>query len=385
VPAVTASYSGFVNGDSSWSLTPAPTCSSSVASSSPVGRYPTSCQGAADLNYSISYVGGSVAVTPVPLSVTASSATVTYGATPPPITPSYSGLVNGDSASSLATRPTCSTTATSSSPLGTYVTKCAGAVDPNYSIGYLNGTLTVGPSAMLVLGSGAGAITINGQSALTVQGGLAVNSSSTGGVNLSGQSALNVTGALISPAAHPVASSGQSTTSLTAQETLAPEADPYAGLTAPSSSGMTVYGSTTIQGPGVYTKAVTIGAQAHVQLASGTYVFDNGLTISGQATVTSAPGGVLVYLAGGALNINGQAGATLSPLASGTFQGITLFEARSDTQAIVLSGQGQASSVVGLVYAPSAAVDVSGQSRLALGGLIVGSADLTGQSGATVG
>jgi hypothetical protein len=310
---------------------------------------------------------------------------MTYGSTPPTITPAYSGFVNGDTSASLKAQPGCSTTATSSSPLGTYPTTCSGAVDANYAIGYVNGTLTVGPSTMLVLGSGAGALTINGQSNLTVQGSLAVNSSSAGSVNLSGQSHLKATGTLISPAASPVALSGQSTDSFGAHATLAPELDPYASLTAPSTTGMTIYSSSTIHGPGVYTQAVTISGQTHVQFASGTYVFDNGLTISGQAIVTSATGGVLFYFAGGALDISGQAGATLSPLASGTFQGIGLFEARTDTQAIVLSGQSRTTSFAGIVYAPSATVGVSGQSSVALGGLIVGGADLTGQSGATVG
>ncbi len=34
---------------------------------------------------------------------------MTYGGTPPAITPIYSGFKNGDSASSLATPPTCTT------------------------------------------------------------------------------------------------------------------------------------------------------------------------------------------------------------------------------------------------------------------------------------
>jgi hypothetical protein len=310
---------------------------------------------------------------------------VTYGATPPTITPSYSGFVNGDSASSLKTKPTCSTTATSSSPLGTYPTTCSGASDANYSISYVNGILTVTQSAMLVLGSGAGTLTISGQSTVNVQGSLAVNSSTTGDVNLSGQSVAKGTGALISPAATPVSSSGQSTSSFASAEKLAAEADPDATLAAPSTSGMTTYTSSTISGPGVYKNAVTVSGQTKVTLASGTYVFDNGLTISGQSSVTSASGGVLLYFAGGTLTISGQAGATLSPLGSGTFQGISLFEARADTTAIDLNGQSQATSFTGTLYSPAAALDVSGQSHVSLGGLIVESAQVTGQSAITVG
>ena len=63
-----------------------------------MGPYESSCSGAADPNYSFSYVNGSVQVDPAPLSVAASSASATYGGAAPTITPSYSGFVNGDSA-----------------------------------------------------------------------------------------------------------------------------------------------------------------------------------------------------------------------------------------------------------------------------------------------
>jgi hypothetical protein len=77
------------------------------------------------------------------LIITASSGTMTYGGTVPTITPSYSGFVNGDTASSLTTQPTCKTTATSTSAPGTYPSSCTGAVDPNYTISYVGGTVTV--------------------------------------------------------------------------------------------------------------------------------------------------------------------------------------------------------------------------------------------------
>ena len=387
VPTVTATYSGWVNGEGLSTITTQPTCTTAATSHTGVGKYATSCSGAADSdpNYTIIYVNGSAEIDPAPLTVTASSATITYGATPPAITPNYATFVNGDTASSLTTKPTCSTTATATSPLGAYPTTCSGAVDPNYKITYLGGTLTIGPSTMVVLGSGAGVVGVTGQSKLTVTGALAVNSSSSGAVSASGQSSIKTVGALISPASTPVSLSGQSTTSFGSVQKLSAEADPYAGLAAPPTSGLTVYKTSTIQGPGVYTQAVSISGQAKVQLASGTYVFDNGLSISGQAKVTSATGGVLLYFAGGTLTVSGQAGATLSPSATGTYAGVALFEARNDTQAIAINGQSQTTSFVGALYAPAAAVDVTGQSGLSVATLVVGSTQLNGQSTASVG
>ncbi|HEX4126751.1 MAG TPA: MBG domain-containing protein [Acidimicrobiales bacterium] len=161
VPAIAPSYSGFVNGDTESSLSTPPTCATAATSSSPVGPYASSCSGASDPNYSFSYVNGSVQVDAAPLSIAASSPSVTYGSAPPTITPSYSGFVNGDSASSLTASATCSTTATSSSPVGSYPSSCAGAADPNYTISYVGGEVVVG-SAVLVVSASSDTMTYGG-------------------------------------------------------------------------------------------------------------------------------------------------------------------------------------------------------------------------------
>ncbi len=69
------------------------------------GTTPASCSGAVDSNYTITYVSGSVAVSPAPLTVTASSGIMTYGGSPPAITASYSGFVNGQGAVGARTGP----------------------------------------------------------------------------------------------------------------------------------------------------------------------------------------------------------------------------------------------------------------------------------------
>ena len=152
-PAITASYSGFVNGDSASSLTSTATCSAGASSSSPVGSYVSSCTGAADPDYSFSYASGSVQVDPAPLTIAASSASLTYGGASANVTPTYSGFVNGDNAASLGTAPSCSTTATSSSPVGNYPSSCSGAIDPNYTISYVPGEVVVGSATLVVTAS----------------------------------------------------------------------------------------------------------------------------------------------------------------------------------------------------------------------------------------
>jgi hypothetical protein len=136
-----ASITGFVNSQTVGVLTTTPTCGTTALATSPVGSYPTTCSGGVAPNYTFAYVAGTMTVTPAALTITASSAQANIGAAIPAITPSYAGFVNSDTATSLSTAPTCSTTATSTSVAGTYPTSCTGAVDPNYVISYVPGTL----------------------------------------------------------------------------------------------------------------------------------------------------------------------------------------------------------------------------------------------------
>ena len=156
-PAITASYSGFVNGDNASSLTTPPACSTTATSSTPVGSYPSSCSGAVDPNYTFDYSNGSVQLVAALVVVTASSASMTYGGSVPAVSASYSGFVNGDTAASLATPPTCSTAATSSSPVGPYASSCSGAADPDYSFSYVNGSVEVDPAPLSIAASSASA------------------------------------------------------------------------------------------------------------------------------------------------------------------------------------------------------------------------------------
>jgi 6-phosphogluconolactonase (cycloisomerase 2 family) len=154
-PTITPSYSGFVNGDTVASLTSPAICSTTATSSSPVGTYPATCSGAVDASYTITYVAATVTVNPAPLTIAAtpSSTSMTYGGTPPTITPTYSGFVNGDTVTSLSPGAICSTTATSSSPAGTYSSNCSGAGDPNYTFTYVSGTVTVNQAPLTITAS----------------------------------------------------------------------------------------------------------------------------------------------------------------------------------------------------------------------------------------
>jgi hypothetical protein len=77
------------------------------------------------------------------LTVTAPNATKAQGDANASFVPSYTGFMYGDTAASLTTQATCTTTATTGSPVGPYPITCSGAVSANYSIIYVPGTLDV--------------------------------------------------------------------------------------------------------------------------------------------------------------------------------------------------------------------------------------------------
>jgi hypothetical protein len=108
---------------------------------SPAGSYTITLSGASDPNYTIGYVSGTLSVTSATLTITALNKTKVYGSVNPTLTYSYAGLVNGDVAPS--TLPTTNTAAVTGSPAGSYTITLSGASDPNYTIGYVSGTLSV--------------------------------------------------------------------------------------------------------------------------------------------------------------------------------------------------------------------------------------------------
>ena len=143
LPALTAGYSGFVNGDAAASLDTPVSLSTAATSSSPVGSYVITASGGADANYTVTHANGTLTVTRAALTITADNKSRPVGQPNPPLTATYAGLVNGDTPASLDTAVVLSTTANQSSPVGAYPIVASGAADANYTVTHVNGTLTV--------------------------------------------------------------------------------------------------------------------------------------------------------------------------------------------------------------------------------------------------
>jgi hypothetical protein len=150
VPTLTATYSGFVDGNTKANLATPLVLSTSASSSSNAGNYPIIASGATSSNYSILFVDGSLTVSPAPLTITANNKSKTYGAALPVFTAGYSGFVAGNSAASLTTLGSLTTAAVSNSAPGIYAVTANGAVDPNYAITYINGVLTVSQASLTI-------------------------------------------------------------------------------------------------------------------------------------------------------------------------------------------------------------------------------------------
>ena len=84
-----------------------------------------------------------ITVAKAPLTVTASSHTITKGENIPALGVTYKGFVNGEDESVLDTKPTATTSATATSPVGEYATIAADGIDGNYSFTYVDGKLTI--------------------------------------------------------------------------------------------------------------------------------------------------------------------------------------------------------------------------------------------------
>jgi hypothetical protein len=142
-PAFTASYTGFVSGENSSLLTGTLGFSTTANANSPAGTYPITPSGQSAPNYTIQYVAGALTVTPAPLSVAANIATRPYGTPNPQFTATFTGFVNGENTNVLGGTLTFTTTAQADSAPGVYPIVPAGVSSANYSITFINGTLTI--------------------------------------------------------------------------------------------------------------------------------------------------------------------------------------------------------------------------------------------------
>ena len=142
-PAFAVAYTGFLNNDGPASLGGALIFATAATQASNAGVYAVTPSGLTSSNYAINFVPGSLTITKAALTVTADNKVKILGAANPVFTASYAGFVLGQGPSVLGGALAFATPATPASPVGNYAVTPSGLTSPNYSITYVNGTLSV--------------------------------------------------------------------------------------------------------------------------------------------------------------------------------------------------------------------------------------------------
>ncbi|WP_412465751.1 MBG domain-containing protein [Pedobacter sp. KLB.chiD] len=137
-------------------------------------------------NYTIAYIGSNLTITKSVLTVTANNAVMCQSDGFPAFGVTYSGFKAGDNESSLSTKPIVSTTA-NKNVAGNYALVASGGASNNYSLVYVNGTLTINAVPLVSIISTKGTEISKGETTvLTASGGTAYSWSTASGI-VSGQ------------------------------------------------------------------------------------------------------------------------------------------------------------------------------------------------------
>ena len=119
-----------------------PSLTTSATKTSPVGEYDI-VVGKGTINGEYTAHNGKLTITQAPLTISAGNYTIKQGDPLPTFVATFQGFKNGETAAVLTKQPTLTTTATSSSAIGTYDIVVAEAEAQNYSISFVKGTLNI--------------------------------------------------------------------------------------------------------------------------------------------------------------------------------------------------------------------------------------------------
>ena len=109
--------------------------------------------------------------------------------------------------------------------------------------------------------------------------------------------------------------------------------------------------------PGFYSG--TLSRTSNTTLNPGIYYLNNGISITGTASLTcagSCAGGVMLYIAGGSVTLAGGSTINLPAPSSGTYKGIVIFQARTDSNPVKIAGNAGSSTPIsfgGIIYVPN--------------------------------
>jgi Flp pilus assembly protein TadG len=226
----------------------------------------------------------------------------------------------------------------------------------------------VGQGCIYTLGTSGADISATGNSSISVPTcGINDNSSSNDAVDLTGN--VSVTAQSIAVVGG-VSETGNVTVSPNPITGAVPTPNPLAYLTPPAYSNCTNGGtippgnSTTQLGPAtpggiVCYNGISATGNQTVNLSPGTYVINGALSLTGNVALNGT-GGVTLYLLS-SVSITGNAALDLIAPTTGSYAGILIYQAPSNNNTLSLTGNA-GSTLEGVIYAPDAAVNFTGNS-----------------------
>jgi hypothetical protein len=150
-----------------------------------------------------------------------------------------------------------------------------------------------------------------------------------------------------------------------------PTPDPLAYLPEPDPNSMPVQSNNPVHAsssttldlqPGVYQGGITVSGKAGLNMAPGIYYMQGGgFSFTGQGNLT-APGVMIVNdpkSNADRININGNGAVNLSAPSTGIYKGISLWQIRSSTNTVEISGNG-GTQMTGTFYAQHGTLKVTG-------------------------
>jgi hypothetical protein len=312
-------------------------------------------------------VNGSLKVNQATLTVKANDASMNYGATMPTFTDMISGFVNGDSASVVSGSANLTTTATSSSTVGSYpITAAQGTLSAtNYTFTFVNSTLKVNPAtltvkandASMVYGSALPTFTatitgfVNGDNSNVVTGTASLTTTATVGSAVGSYPIMAALGTLkATNYTFTFVNGSLSVTpaTLSSSPSIVYVSPSYTGTPGTVVNGHTIgYDAFPTIGQGV--SAVSSGGT--VMVAAATYA--ENVTIAKNLTLQGAGNGTIIHPASGAgVSINGPANSvTVENLRiTGAVSGLVV-----TTTGVLLSGDEVDSSTTGVCISGGAA------------------------------
>jgi Flp pilus assembly protein TadG len=229
------------------------------------------------------------------------------------------------------------------------------------------GYTKAGPASILVLDpTGQQALDLSGSANVVTDGNVVVDSNNSKA--LVGSATSKLTAPVIDITGNE-SLSGSSQLVGTVNTGTSPMADPLASLPPPDPATLTVRSTSQYQAsggsptlyPGVYKGGIALSG-ANATLMPGIYYLQGGdFAMSGASSVTGT--GVMIYNdnGGGKMALSSSGTINLTPPTSGPYAGIGIYQNRSSTQRIDLSGS-SGSSVTGTIYAAGAMLNLSGSS-----------------------